>query len=243
MSVSRTSGIEYQILHRGTFAMLQVGLKRSETFQAEGGAMVCMSDTIELFGHMDNFYDAAMRRMAGESFMFQRYRARDNGVLFLAPGLPGDIAVLDMDGSEDFKLTRNAYMASTPNIRIQANPLQAGNVSMSNLLGNRLNCPILLNVTGRGTVFMSSCGAISCIELKDTEEFIVDNGHMVAWPSFMRVEIERAQNSQDGGSFVKDLANSYFSGEGLVYHAYGPGKLYFQSRNIDGTREFIRSFL
>ena len=236
MSVSKVSGIEYQILHRGTFAMLQVGLKRSEMFQAEAGAMVCMSDTIELHGHMDNFYDAAMRRIAGESFMFQRYRARDNGVLFLAPAMPGDIAVLEMDGSEDFKLTRNAYMASTPNIRIQANPL-------GNLIGNRLNCPILMNVSGRGTVFMSSCGAISCIELKDSEELIVDNGHMVAWPSFMRVEIGRAQESSDSGNFMKDIANSYFSGEGLVYRAFGPGKLYFQSRNIDGTREFIKSFL
>ena len=40
----------------------------------------------------------------------------------------------------------------------------------------------VVNVRGRGTVFLSSYGAIHAINLEAGEEVIVDNGHLVACP-------------------------------------------------------------
>lgn len=234
MPISRISGLEYQILHKGTFAMLQVGLKCRETLQAESGAMVSMSSTIEMGAHTDSFFNGQMRRMAGECRLFQRFQARDNGVIFLSPRLPGDIAVLELDGSEEYKLSTGAYLASTTGFRIEGTPIQTG----VQLIGRALTGS-LLNITGRGTLFVSSYGAISCIELSQGEEFIVDNGHVVAMPAFMSFDIEQA--SQKKG--MKGIAASVFSGEGMVYHFYGPGKIYFQSRNSNSHKDFIRSCL
>lgn len=71
--------------------------------------------------------------------------------------------------------------------------------------------------TGRGTVFVMSLGAIIQRQLRQGEELIVDNGHLVAWNC--SYAIERA-----GGS----LSSSMHTSEGLVCRFTGPGTIYLQ---------------
>ncbi|MDR2442222.1 MAG: AIM24 family protein, partial [Deltaproteobacteria bacterium] len=88
----------------------------------------------------------------------------------------------------------------------------------------------ILKVSGRGTVFLSSYGAIHPIELKDGEQFVVDNGHLVAWPDYMTYTVEKASNG---------WINSWMSGESLVCRFTGPGLVLIQTRNPDAFKVWL----
>ena len=92
----------------------------------------------------------------------------------------------------------------------------------------------MLNVHGRGTVFLSSYGAIHAINLEAGEEVIVDNGHLVAWPDYMNYKIEKASS----GWF-----SSIASGECLVCRFRGPGVVLIQTRNPSSFASWIRSMV
>ena len=72
---------------------------------------------------------------------------------------------------------------------------------------------------------MSSYGAIHAINLAQGEEYIVDNGHLVAWADYMQYQITKASNG---------WINSIMSGECLVCRFKGPGIVLIQTRNPNG---------
>ena len=79
----------------------------------------------------------------------------------------------------------------------------------------------VLGVKGKGTVFLSSFGAIHAVNLAEGEEVIIDNGHLVAWPDHMKYKIEKASNG---------WISSMMSGECLVCRFKGPGvKMWLKS--------------
>lgn len=64
----------------------------------------------------------------------------------------------------------------------------------------------ITEVTGTGTLFVQSLGAIMKRELRQGEEWVVDNGHLVAWTATYKIERIK------GGSFLSRAATD----EGLV---------------------------
>ena len=71
MATSNVSGLNYEILYRGSFAMLQVSLPQGTSIKAEAGAMVGMSDTVDVDGRLDGGILGGLGRMfAGEKFFF-----------------------------------------------------------------------------------------------------------------------------------------------------------------------------
>ena len=82
----------------------------------------------------------------------------------------------------------------------------------------------VMEVSGKGLLFVSSFGAIHEINLGPGEEIIIDNQHLVAWPSNVQFNIEKASAG---------WVSSFTSGEGLVCRFKGPGKILIQSRNAE----------
>jgi uncharacterized protein (AIM24 family) len=72
-------------------------------------------------------------------------------------------------------------------------------------------------VSGTGIIFVTSLGAIVQRQLKQGEQWIVDNGHLVAWNC--PYAIERA-----GGGIISGM----HAGEGLVCRFTGPGTVFIQ---------------
>ncbi|MCX4266689.1 MAG: AIM24 family protein, partial [Firmicutes bacterium] len=64
----------------------------------------------------------------------------------------------------------------------------------------------------------------------DNEEYIVDNGHLVAWPDYMNYKIEKASNG---------WISSWMSGECLVCRFRGPGVVLIQTRNPSSFRQWL----
>jgi len=89
------------ILYPGAFPMARVQLAAGESLKAESGAMVSISPTIDVESKVEGgIFKALSRRvLTGEHFFFQTLRAtRGAGEALLAPTVPGDILVLELDG-------------------------------------------------------------------------------------------------------------------------------------------------
>ncbi|MBD2870494.1 TIGR00266 family protein [Paenibacillus arenilitoris] len=222
--------MNYEILYRGAFAMLKVRLNPGETVKAEMGAMVSMSPNIDLKGTVDGGFMRGLGRMlSGETFFFQELSAnRGQGEVLLAPPSLGDIEAIELDGSYKLFVQKDGFLAGTSGIEV--------NTKMQNLGRGLLSGEgfFIVEIGGRGTVFLSSYGAIHAINLAPGEEAVIDNGHLVAWPGYMQYSIDKA---------AKGWLSSITSGEAIVCRFRGEGVVLVQSRNPSGFANWLKRFL
>ncbi|WP_245625144.1 TIGR00266 family protein [Paenibacillus stellifer] len=222
--------LRYDILYEGAFAMLKVHLESGESVKAEMGAMVAMSPNVELRGTVDGGIMRGLGRMlSGEKFFFQELTAvRGQSEVLLSPGSMGDIQAIELDGSYRLYVQKDGFLAGTQGIQV--------NTKMQNLARGLFSGEgfFIVEISGRGTVFLSSFGAIHAVNLGPGEEMIIDNGHLVAWPDYMNYKIEKAASG---------WLSSLTSGEALVCRFRGEGVVLIQSRNPGSFGSWIRSFV
>ena len=154
---------------------------------------------------------------------------RGPGKVLFGHSEPGGILDVELDGSYGLTVQKNGFLAATEGIQVDT---KMQNLSQGLLSGEGF---FVLNVRGRGTVFVSSYGVIHPINLDNGQEVIIDNGHLVAWPDYMRYDIEKASS--------RGWISSFTSGEGLVCRFRGPGVVLIQTRNPGGFQDWIRSML
>ena len=222
--------MRYEILYKGAFPALKVYLTRGETFKAESDAMVTMRDTIDVAGNLDGGLLGGLGRMlAGEKFFFQNLTAsRGDGDVLLAPTVLGDIIDVDLDGSYGLTVQKDGFFAGEAGIQVSS---KMQNLAQGLFSGEGF---FILNITGRGKVFLSSLGAIHAVNLNPGEQIIVDNYHLVAWPGYMNYTIEKAS---------KGWISSFTSGEGLVCRFTGPGTILIQTRNPKGVASELGKYI
>ncbi|MFA4641151.1 TIGR00266 family protein [Pyrococcus kukulkanii] len=211
--------MEYKIEHRPSFSLLEIQLGPGEAVQAEAGAMVYMDPTVSLETKARGGIFGALKRsiLGGESFFVNVFRGP--GKVGFAPGYPGDIIGLEIDGK--LYAQSGAFIAASENIDID---VKFGGATT--FIGRE--GVFLLEMRGRGMVFLSSYGAIQKISLNG-ESLIVDTGHMVAFTEGIDFTIKR----------VGGLKSTLFSGEGLVFEFRGTGDVYIQTRSLDGFLSWI----
>ena len=223
--------MKYEILYPEAFPVVKCQLERGEKIKAESDAMITMSATVDVEGKMDGGILSGLARkfLAGESFFFQELIAsRGPGEVLLGHPLPGGILDVELDGSYGLVVQKDGYLASTQGIQVDT---KMQNLSKGLFSGEGF---FVLNVTGRGTVFVSSYGVIHPVNLSAGEEVIIDNGHLVAWPDYMQYSIEKASSG---------WISSVTSGECLVCRFRGPGVVLIQTRNPSGFEAWIRSMI
>ncbi|ASJ15905.1 TIGR00266 family protein [Thermococcus chitonophagus] len=215
--------MEYKIEHRPSFSLLEIQLGPGEAVQAEAGAMVYMDPTVSLETKARGGIFGALKRsiLGGESFFVNVFRGP--GKVGFAPGYPGDIIGLEIDGK--LYAQSGAFIAASENIDID---VKFGGATT--FIGRE--GVFLLEMRGRGMVFLSSYGAIQKISLNG-ESLIVDTGHMVAFTEGIDFTIKR----------VGGLKSTLFSGEGLVFEFRGTGDVYIQTRSLDGFLSWILPYL
>jgi uncharacterized protein (TIGR00266 family) len=148
--------------------------------------------------------------------------------VLLAPQSIGDIEAIELDGSYKLLVQKDGFLAGTSGIEV--------NTKMQNLGRGLLSGEgfFIVEISGKGTVFLASYGAIHAINLGPGEEVTVDNGHLVAWPSYMNYTIDKAS---------KGWLSSFTSGEGLVCKFRGEGVVLIQSRNPAGFGNWIKRYI
>lgn len=223
--------MKYEILYQDAFPLVKCDLQRGEKIKAESDAMVAMSDTLEVNGAMNGgiIGGLARRMLTGESFFFQTIDAvRGDGSVLLGHPAPGGIIDVELDGSYSLRVQKTGFLAATDSIQVDT--------TMQNLAQGLFSREgfFVVKISGRGTVFLSSYGVIHAINLADNEEYIVDNGHLVAWPDYMNYKIEKASNG---------WISSFMSGECLVCRFRGPGVVLIQTRNPASFRQWLGTTL
>ncbi len=207
--------MEYDIIHRPSYALGRIRLRSGEHLVAEAGAMVSMSNSVKMETSTRGGVFGGLKRavLGGESFFMNTFTAERDGEVTIAPALPGDIQALELHGQTLF-VQSGSFLASTEGINVDTKWGGARGFFSSEGL-------ILLKCSGTGLLFLSSYGAIEQIDLASGQEHVVDTGHMVAFDESVDYSV-----SGSGG-----WKQTLFSGEGLVMRVKGPGRFYMQTRS------------
>ncbi|MBB1564612.1 TIGR00266 family protein [Candidatus Gracilibacteria bacterium] len=222
--------MEYEILGKPSYSCLHYKLSAGEKIKVEPGSMVAMDPTAKIVGKMEGGLLGALGRtfLTGESFFVTDIKAnKDNSDIYLAPRSVGDIEKIEISEGKEWIVQGGGFLASTS--EIQTNTKFEGFRGF--MSGEGL---FMIKVSGNGTCWVSSFGAILEYELDGTENFIVDNAHIVAFESSLNYTVKNS-----GNGFFSAVKN----GEGLVCEFSGKGKIYFQTRNVGSFVQELNPFL
>ncbi len=213
--------MKIDIRYQPSYSLAIVALDPDEVVQAEGGAMVSMSSNVEIQTGMKGGLVGALKRsvLGGESLFFNTFVSRGGpGEITFAPALPGDISVLELNGTEPLFIQSGSYLAAKPEVTVDASWGGAKTFFGSEGL-------FLLKATGSGPVVFSSYGAIHAVPISGST-YVVDTGHVVAFTGGLDFNVRR----------VGGWKSTLLSGEGLVCDFRGSGTLYLQTRS---TQSFL----
>jgi len=210
--------VQTEIFARPSASVAKLTLNAGETVTCEVGAMVAMSTgfTVETTTRQRSSGGilAGLKRMvAGENFFLNQFSARANDEhIIIGPGLSGDVIHHSLDGT--LIVQGSSWLASGPGVEIDASFQGLGKALFSGESIFWLKC------SGRGDLLLNSYGAIYAIDIHDT--YVVATGHIVAFEDTLQFSVGKL-----GDSWLQ----SFMSGEGLVCHFSGQGKLYCQTHS------------
>src|SRR5687767_11480188 len=221
-------GYTWEIEHQGAFALAVVKLQPEQAIHAEAGAMVSMSANIDLHSELKGgVFGALKRAVGGESAFVSTFTAKGGpGEVTFAPGAPGDVAGIEMQG-QTFMVQSSSYLAGDMSLNVDT---KFGGAK-SFFGGEGL---FVLQVSGTGLLLVSSFGSIHRKTLRPGEQYVIDTGHLVAWEGHMQYNVRKAAKS---GFF-----RSYLSGEGMVAEFVGPGEILIQTRNLAAFAGLLKPF-
>jgi uncharacterized protein (TIGR00266 family) len=221
--------MKYDIIDAPNFALLKIVFDApGERVIAESGAMVAMAADLEIQTTMRGGLLAAAKRkvLGGESLFQNTYVARAAGQeLYLAPPAEGDLRARVLKAGETIFLQSGAYVAQVGD-ELTLDTKWGGVRSFFGGVGF-----FLLRITGPGTVFFASYGAVHEVQV-GAEGYTADTGHIVAFTEGLDYRVRPF-----GG--MKGL---FFSGEGLVCDFNGSGTLFLQTRNPASLASFLQPF-
>lgn len=211
--------MQINIEARPAASVAKLTLSAGERVTCEVGAMIAMStglraETSTRSKGSGGVWAGVKRMLAGENFFLNHFTAeREAETLIIGPNLSGDIAhhplrhgALIVQGS--------SWLASGPGIEIDATFQGLGKALFSGESVFWVKC------SGQGDLLLSSFGAIYEVDVDGS--YVVDTGHIVAFEDTLQFKV---------GKLGDSWLNTFLSGEGLVCHFSGRGRLYCQSHN------------
>jgi len=215
--------MEYDIKYKPSYSMLVVKLDPNETITAESGAMTYMDPNIDVRTRKreKSFLGSIGLKLLGrQSFWVNDYKAEQKtGEVAFVSAPVGDIETLEVGPNKGYIIQKTAYIASTQNIDLDVK----WQGFTKGLFGQGL---FMVKVSGDGTLFINTFGAIDKHTLKPGQTMIVDNFHLVAFSDTCNYKVTKF-----GG-----LKETLVGGEGLVTRITGPGDVFIQTKNL---REFV----
>ncbi|MBP2475067.1 uncharacterized protein (TIGR00266 family) [Crossiella equi] len=214
--------------HTPYFGVARLLLAPGEVVLAEPGRLVATSygvaaDTRAQGGFLKSLTRAAL---GAEGPAVALYTApAQGGWVDLAPSLPGDLHVLELDGASGWCVTKGAWLAAPTTV--QFDPEWA---ALTQLFGG--DNGFLTHVVGQGPLVLSVCGALEVLTLKAGELITVDPGHVLAYSDSVQVRLRAA--AHQGPQSVR-------TGEGLVFDFAGPGEVLAQARSPRGMAAWLRA--
>jgi uncharacterized protein (TIGR00266 family) len=216
-----------EILYAPSYSLAIISMSKGEIIQAESGAMVSMTEGVDMQTSTKGGVLKGLKRAAlgGESLFINTFTAERDAEITMAPAFPGDLRQMRLE-NETLYVQSGSYMASTGEIDIDTK----WGGAKTFFGGEGL---FLLKCAGSGEVLVSSYGAIVEREIPAGESYIVDTGHVVAFPEGMTYGVEKA------GSWKSTV----FGAEGLVVRFQGPGSIWLQTRSPQDLLGWLKANL
>lgn len=204
-----SNNFNFSIVGAPDYAFLNVNLNQGDTIKVESGAMAFMSPGLKLKTKMKG---GLKRMLSGESLFISEYSAETGaGEIGIAPGTPGDLAHVALDGNTIY-LQNSAFVASGTGVELDAKfqGFRKGFFS-----GEKM---FMVKCSGNGDLWFNTYGAL--LEIDVSGSHVVDTGYIVAFTEGLSYEVQA----------VGGMKSLLFSGEGLVCKFTGQGKLWIQTR-------------
>ena len=220
--------MQVHLRHNPSFAVARLVLAPGEPVRVESGAMLATSYGVVVEAKMQGGLLKSLARAAlgGESFFVSTYTAPEHGGwVDVAPNLPGDLQVVELDGTVGWCITRGCWVGSAAGVNLET---QWG--GFRNLFGGEGG--FLVHAAGHGPVVISCYGALDVISLQPGELVTVDTGHVVAYADTVQSRIRPVSQG---------MLQSMKSGEGLVFDFAGPGQVFTQTRNPRGLVGWLQA--
>lgn len=211
--------MQVEILSRPAASVAKLILAQGERVTCEVGAMVAMSPNILVQTSArakggGGLWAGVKRMVAGENFFLNEFTAQaPEQTLVIGPGMSGDI-VHHVLRSGALVVQGSSWLASGPGISLDAT---FQGISSALFSGESV---FWIKCSGQGDLLLNSFGAIYEIDIDGTH--VVDSGHIVAFEDTLQFRV---------GKLGSSWLTSFMSGEGIVCHFSGRGRLYCQSHN------------
>jgi uncharacterized protein (AIM24 family) len=139
----------------------------------------------------------------------------EGGWVDLAPSVPGDVYVLELDGMAGWCVARGSALAQGASLRME--PQWPG---FRALFGTEVG--FLEHVSGAGPLVLACCGTVDLTTLEAGELITVEPGYLLAYNEQTQARLRAVSQS---------MPQSVRSGDGLLLDFAGPGQILTQTRN------------
>jgi uncharacterized protein (TIGR00266 family) len=208
--------VQHEIIGDDMQAVI-LSLAPGDVVRAEAGAMMFMTDSIEMDAKMEGGLLGGLKRklLSGESFFITYFRCGQTpGRVAFAGPYPGKIIPMQLQ-SQQILCQKDSFLCTL------------GDVDISIAFTKRLGAGffggegfILQKLEGTGLTFLHSGGTIVPMTLGPGERLKVDTGCLVAFDPSVQYDIVR----------VGGIKTSLFGGEGLFFASMtGPGRVWLQT--------------
>ncbi|CAK4670674.1 hypothetical protein LEN26_012439 [Aphanomyces euteiches] len=208
-------GQESQIVH--------IALEPNQKLRAETGAMIYMTDGVQMDTHTAGGFQQGLKRMmTGENVFVTEYTytGTSTGQVCLGTSVPSKIVHMKLDDfGGSLICQKGAFLAGSHTIGIEMEFTK--NFGAGFFGGEGF---ILQRLTGPGEAFVRASGALIERTLQPGEVLRISSGCLVAFEPTVSYDIQRMQG----------VKNVLFSGEGLfVTTLTGPGRVFLQGMPFD----------
>jgi uncharacterized protein (AIM24 family) len=201
-------------------------MKHGHTIITALSSVIYMSDGINggLSWGVKGVGQGIMNLLSGETVYYQKYTAQRNGaIISIGSNFIDSIIKIKIPRNQQFRLSRNCFLASTDNIKI------TGVVQWSGLLGigqeEGFILPVAFCESGDyGYIWLSAYGTHEILDIPANQYIIVDNGMFLVCNNNISYSIER---------FEKSWTSTLLGGEGFGMKFTGPCRITVQSKNIN----------
>ncbi|TPX39416.1 hypothetical protein SeLEV6574_g07229 [Synchytrium endobioticum] len=166
----------FEVINPGTSgSILQVKLPAKSSIFTYPTAAMAMHTTISThYETRTGIVNALSNKLVGGFLFVSHFSTKhESGEVLLAPRLPGDIFVLNLDGTTEYYLSRGAFLAATNQVLLGAS------MTMENFS---------IRLSGVGTIAFAAFGGLNRIILGPGDAVIANPDHLIAWSGSSRVD-------------------------------------------------------
>lgn len=209
--------------HTPGFGVARLLLAPAEPVQVEPGAMLATSYGVAIEPKPRTGLLKSLTKGAHSPPLSVFTAPAEGGWVDVAPSLPGDLHVLDLDGTVGWCVAQNAWLASAGTAQLDTQ--WAG---FRVLLGS--DGGFLAHLSGTGAAVLACYGALDVVTLRQGDFITVQPGHVVGFADSVQTRLRAI--TQGGNQSVR-------TGEGLVFDFAGPGVVLTQTRNPRGMVNWL----